>query len=125
MPDDQMALKKIDTVGTAIKNNKVRQHIQQQVAGNTDKRVGTGEHGPTRWSTRHKQIETQLKLRNAMRSATEDEDWKVYFDDDETSIIRDSNHWEKLGRMKRETATLQRPIKILQGTSSLNNTQNA
>ena len=115
MPGNEEAVKKLDIIQNAIKNNKKRQHIQSQVAGDTDSRVGIGAPGGTRWSSSWKQMDKQLKLKGAMRNSTEDDEWKGCFDDDETAIIRDHSHWEKIWRMKGEAAIFNNAMKKFQG----------
>ena len=48
MDANKPALKKLDDRQGAIKNNKIRQHIQAGVAGDSDGKVGVGSLGHTR-----------------------------------------------------------------------------
>ena len=115
MDGNKSVLEKVDVIQGAIKNNKMRQHIQKQVAGDSDRRVGVADPGHTRWDSRYDQLKKQLQLRGPMRNSTEDEEWKSYFDDRQTNIIRDYGHWEKVVNMKDEIEVFHKSIKKLEG----------
>ena len=92
MDDNETAIDELDVRQNAIKNDKIRQHVQALVAGDGDCRVGIGPQGYARWDSKSTQVEKQLKLTGAMRNGTENDDRKGCFDDAQTAIIKDYAH---------------------------------